>query len=254
MSRWGCAPWVCALLVFWVLGLSGWPGARASTGAQLNLSSATGPAGTDAQIALGLTNLAAVKGVQLDITYDPLVVAFQEAGPSGRAAMMRSAAATIAPGLVRIILYFSDFESLEVGTGEIAALTFALVGLAGSETDLTPVDYIVSTSAAEALVTTVSDGHLTVTDPTSPPILSLYPIRNPVLPRSVQLFVTSNQALEGGPSITAGSDEVSMVLVDGPSRTYAGLMRASSTIDWIVVAAQGVNGSQQGSTTLTFVF
>ena len=57
--------------------MSGWPGARATTGAQLNLSSATGPAGTDAQIALGLTNLAAVKGVQLDIMpFDESVLGF----------------------------------------------------------------------------------------------------------------------------------------------------------------------------------
>lgn len=241
-------------LLVLLLGWSSGAPACATMMVQLHLSEGSGPAGTTAQIELGMTNLAAVKGIQFDVSYNPEVVTFHEVAATSRAAMMQCEGVIIAPGQARVVLYYSDHEQLAIGIGEIAQLTFALVGLADSETDLTPIDCVVSNQAGEALVTTTSEGRLTVTDPVSPPELSIYPIRNPIQPRTFQLFVTSDQALAGGPQVTAGSEQVSLVLVDSASRTYAGIVRTAADIDWIVLTAQGVNGSQQGSAILTFVF
>ena len=83
-----------------------------------------GEAGGSVTLAVGMDNLMAVSGVQLDLVDAPDALTITGATGIGRAEGADCAVSTLANGGSRLILYFMSGGSIEAGTGDFVELTF----------------------------------------------------------------------------------------------------------------------------------
>jgi hypothetical protein len=136
----------------------------------LILGTGAGASGTDVVVPLSLVNQDAVGGIQLDIRFDPEVVSFTSGAiDAARATGMTLSSSVPSSGRLRVLMYFGAGGSITAGTGDVADLTFHLVGEGGTSSDLTPADPELSDPNAQVLQVTTTAGRITVTgggDPT----------------------------------------------------------------------------------------
>ncbi len=129
----------------------------------LALTSASGTSGGPVSVQLTLANENVVKGVQLDILYNPAIAGFGSVAAANRGTGMSASGHTVSAGRARVVLYFATAASIAPGTGAIADLSFDLTGSLNASTALTPADIILSDEAGHALNATGVAGSLTVT-------------------------------------------------------------------------------------------
>ncbi|MBU1947693.1 MAG: cohesin domain-containing protein, partial [Candidatus Eisenbacteria bacterium] len=220
----------------------------------LIVGTATGTSGGQATVALSLDNDDIVKGIQLDIGYNASVVTYVSGSATGRAAGM-SFSASVVGSAVRVIMYYSNTSTIAAGTGAIANLTFNCIGAGGTSTALTPTAMTLSDAQAQPLDVTGQAGSISISgDPGGAPVLNIFALKNPARPRTLQIFVSSDQTLSASPTVSAGSINVSMSLVDAVEHTYMGVVSLGSSQNSAVISATGTNGSQQGNASITVTF
>ncbi len=219
---------------------------------ELSIGSAVGMSGTQASVSLGLANEDVVKTLQGDIEFDPAVVAYVGGAVTDRGiGMTYTASAT--GNRVSYVLTYSGQGTLAPGTGDLAGLTFSLLGATGSQTSLVPANSVLRDATGNPLNLTASPGGITITGTALPPALRVTALKNPGRTRIVQIFVVANQDL-ATLSVTASGAPVAMSEIDAGRNIYHGIVRVGNGESSVAISATGSNaiGAGHAETTVTF--
>lgn len=213
----------------------------------LAISSASGSSGARATISLTLTNEDVVKGLQVDIVFDPTVIRYEEGRSTGRGTGFTYAASMVGGDRLRVALYFADATDLPAGTGAIADLTFTLIGAPGSGTDLTLSDAVLSDAAGGTLPIQLQAGAIGI-DPAGgdPPTLRLAILKNPGRVRTIQVLLTADRALDQL-TVTAGATTIPMRMIDEARHVYAGTFHAANGAATVTISATGISTGRTGT-------
>ncbi|MBD3334781.1 MAG: hypothetical protein GF355_04640 [Candidatus Eisenbacteria bacterium] len=224
------------------------------SGNQISLGSATGVAGSQVTVAFSLDNEDVVKALEAHIYFDANVASYVSGQATGRGAGM-TYSANAAGDTLHLVMYYADAGTLAAGSGTLANLTFQLVGTAGSSTQLVPNDLVLSDPDSQALPVTGQAGSLTVSGtPPGGPVLHIFPMKNPGVPRMLQVFVVSDQNLVAPPTVTADGTNVAMTLLDGANHIWSGVFQVDDQQTSATLNASGSNGTEQGQATRTVTF
>lgn len=218
----------------------------------LALAHEAGQGGATASVPLSLDNEVAVKAWQLDVIFDPEVAEFTGIQASGRGAAMTTDSTEIGPGQVRVLAYLDGAAQLEPGTGEVASLSFDLVGASGTSTPLTPTEAVLSGVDAESLPVEVVAGSLTVETGNGVPLVHLAALPNPGRPRHVQVLVTVVNGSGSAPSVTANGSAVNLQAVTGD--VYRGDLHLADTTASVTIQASDTNANGTGDNQVTLTF
>jgi len=218
----------------------------------LALGTAVGASGTSVTLPLSLDNEDAVRGVQLDITFDGAVAYLAGVSASDRGAGMVAESTMVDADRARIILYHDTAAQIAVGTGEIAQLSFTLQGGGGVSSVLTPTDMILSSPSGEPLAVGGSPGQLNISAPTEPPAVQVVALKNPGRPRTLQIMVHVINGSGSDPTVTAGGTSVAVTSLG--QGVYMGSYAAAASAASVSISASDTNGQGTGSgqTTVSF--
>lgn len=219
---------------------------------ELALGETQGPSGSVVSVPLQLDNDATVKAFQLDVIYDAGVASLAGAEASERGLGMTVEHGDVAPGRGRVVGYYDDAGSLASGSGEIARISFRLVGSGGATTVLTPSGVVLAGVEAESLPVTSVAGSLRVEAAAGPPTVHIAVLRNPGRERRLQVFVTVGNGSGDAPTVTADGAALAVrSLGDG---VYVGDLYVADAAASLALAAEAVNvnGTGNAQTTVTF--
>lgn len=121
----------------------------------------SGTVGSTATVSVSLTNEDVVKGLQMDLLFDPSVVSFVGASPVSRAAAFSDSSRTVSSGRARVVLFPTGNQTIDAGSGAILNLSFQL--LAAGTSGVTPTGLVLSGENGNDLAITGTAGSLTVT-------------------------------------------------------------------------------------------
>lgn len=212
-----------------------------------------GPHGGQVTIPISLTNSGAVRGIQADIRFDQTVLSFESGAAAPRVGAMRFLASLPATGRARIVMYFIDASVLSAGAGPVANLVFRLTGADGSRSSLTPSDIHVAGEYNAVIATFGHAGQITVGDSPPPPDLRLAVLKNPGREHTLQIFLSSDVALDAPPTVSVAGVAVPMTQLPGAD-IYQGTISVFDGAAAITVRAMGYHDGIIGAaqTTVTF--
>ena len=146
-------------------------------------------------------------------------------------------------------------STLAAGNGQIAALTFNLIGASGTNSTLLVSSPLLADPGASELDSVGVSGAISVEGGggNGPP-LRLFALKNPGRERTLQLFLSSDQALSANPTVTAGGAGVTMTLVDPSENLYGGTVAIASGAGSVTITAQGQSAGGTGNASLTVTF
>ncbi|MFN8547305.1 MAG: cohesin domain-containing protein [Candidatus Eisenbacteria bacterium] len=226
-----------------------------TTSNTLSLGTGTGASGTQVVIPVSLDNGDVVKALQFDVAFTGSVVSFASVAGTGRGATLNASSRALGSGGVRIVLDYRDATTLSAGNGTIANLTFNLVGASGTSTNLTVSNLLISDPAAQAVESDALDGSINVQGGGgNGPTLDLFALKNPARTRTLQIFLRSNQPLTQNPTVSAGSSNVTMTLIDAGENLYQGAIAVNGGASNLTINAQGQSAGGTGTKTLTVNF
>lgn len=219
----------------------------------VSIGSATGESGTTVSVPLQLSNEALVKALQLDISFDAASVAFQGVVVTARGAVMQDSL-RVFTGRARVVLFARNNESISIGSGPVANLSFQLLGSAG-QTQLTPSNLVLSDPNAQVLTATGQPGVLTITGGGGggdEPRLDIAALQNPGRTRSLQIFVSVERGSGSVPTLTVGGSTVPLTPVSAGlfQATYFAAQTASS----VTITASDTTSEGTGTDQLTVTF
>lgn len=179
---------------------------RVPTGGEAIVSVGTGAGtrGSSQTVPLALSNSADIQTVELELSYDPGLVAFAGAATTLRAAEL-SLEAVATDGVISIHLGDDPPDDLlAAGTGEILLLSFELVAV--GQSDLSVVAIRIANAAGDSVSVETSDGGVTV-QPEGPPaeIAELLPERT-VVGDTVRVLGVGFGAEQGSGTVALESD------------------------------------------------
>ena len=129
----------------------------------LSVGTGSGANGAQVTVPLSLDNDDVVKGLQTDIAFNPAVVSYVSGSATARVGTMGFSASVVEGNKVRVVMYYSDQNSLAAGTGAIANLVFQCVGAGGTHSDLAPGSSLLSGPNQESWTVTNVTGRIDVT-------------------------------------------------------------------------------------------
>ncbi len=218
----------------------------------LSMSTTSGASGTMVSVPLTLDNENPVKGLQVDILYDPAVVTFASVAASGRGAGMQASGALVSPGRARVLVFYDAAGQLTAGLGEVAQVSFTIQGAGGTSTALTLADAVLSGPEAESLPVGVTAGQINVSTATAAPTLQIAALRNPGRIRSLQVLVAVENGSGNPPMITATAGSVTLAPLG--SGVYLGTYHAINTASEVTFTASDTNANGTGSSQVTVAF
>jgi Cohesin domain len=236
---------VATLLVVTGFLATALPASGQIIGNTLELSTVSAPAGDVAIVTLSLANEDAIGGIQTDILFDASVVSFNEADGVDRGAGMAIDAQVVEAGRLRLVMYFSDADSLVSDFGSVAGLVFTMQGETDDMSTLTFEDIILSDPYGGVLEGTGVAGSLTVLEPTSPPTLTIAALKNPGNTRIIMIMVTVTGGSGDSPVVSVGTSTVTMMPLGGG--VYEGQHYASDSQSSITFTARDTNSHGTGS-------
>ena len=217
----------------------------------LTLGDASGPSGTSVTVQLALENEDPVKGIQFDILFESAKAFFSGAVATARSSLMVIGAEQIADNQARIILYFDTDDQLAPGSGDVAEVTFSLLGPGGESTDLILSGMILSDPAGNPLTVSGVDGLLTVENPLEVPGLQISALKNPGRVRTLQILVRVSNGSGSAPTVTAGGSTVEMTSLG--QAIYEGTYSATQTATSVTISATDTNIVGTGTAPQTIV-
>jgi len=213
---------------------------------RLAIGNGAGPSGELVRVALSLDNEDPVKGLQIDIGFDGAVVAFEEIMAAPRAGSMRFAESALGGDTLRVLAWFDGAGVLVAGDGAIAEIGFRLIGGGGTQSVLAPLAVLLSDPAGQPLGGTASGGLLEVTGQGTAPVLRLSVLKNPGRPRTLQVFVSSDQDLIAAPQVRVSGETLPVQPVAGEARLWLGALAAAEGMSSLEIVASGSNGTLTG--------
>ncbi len=223
-----------------------------SGGNVVSVGSVSGGNGETVPLSLSVNNDDTVKALQLDLDFDPAVVSFSSAVPTGRGAAMEADASTVSSGRARVVLYFDDTQTLGAGNGTVANLNFRLVGGLNAQSTITPVNLVLSDPNANSLAATGQAGVATVTSgPKGAPEVQVSVLKNPGSNRVLDIHVLVEGGSGSTPSVTVGGAAVTMA---GAGGLFKGQFYVTSDVSSVTVSASDTNGVGTGTDSKTVSF
>lgn len=221
----------------------------------LSLGSGVGGSGTQVTIPVSLDNDDIVKALQFDVSFDAEVVSFASVSGAARGAAMNATGRTQSSGRARVVLDFRNASTLAAGNGQIASLTFNLIGASGTSSTLLVSSLLLSDPDASELDSDGVSGSISVEGGGgNSPTLRMFALKNPGRERTLQIFLSSDQALSANPTVTAGGAGVTMTLVDPSENLYGGTVAVASGAGSVTISAQGQSAGGTGNTSVTVNF
>jgi hypothetical protein len=228
----------------------------APTGNVVSLGSASGESGTTVTVPLRLDNEAAVKALQLDISFDPSVASFLDASVAerGLAAGLSDSTGTVSNGLARVVLFARGNQTLSAGTGTVANLSFQLRGSA-NQTTLSPSNLVLSDPNAQSLTVTGQPGVLTVTGGGgggNEPRVDIAVLQNPGRTRTLQIFVTVERGSGAAPTLTVAGSSVTLAPL--AAGVFQATFFAPQSASSVVISASDTTSEGTGTDQVTVTF
>lgn len=217
------------------------------------LGSGEGNSGETVTVPMMLTNETAMRGLQLDITFNSAVASFLDANPTGRGAALDVAFQTVAGGRARGVLNFHTNQSLAAGTGAIANLSFRLAGPQGGQTTLALTNLVFSDPNAQPAEVTGQNGMLSVTGgPNGGPDVDIAVLKNPGRERALNVYVTVVDGSGSLPTLTVGGAAVTPTALGGG--VFVATRHIAGGTNSVTIQASDTNGSGTGSDQVTISF
>jgi hypothetical protein len=220
----------------------------------VSIGSATGESGTTVSVPLQLSNEALVKGLQLDISFDAGSVEFQGAVVAGRGAGMQDSSRIVSTGRARVVLFARNNETIPIGSGTVANLSFQLSGSAG-QTQLTPSNLVLSDADAQVLTATGQPGVLTITGGGGggdEPRLDIAVLQNPGRTRSLQIFVSVERGSGSAPTLSVSGSSVPLTPVS--AGLFQATFFAAQVASSVTITASDTTSEGTGTDQLTVTF
>lgn len=247
-SRRAGFPWTVSALLL-VLCLGAGSGQAQIDGNTLSLADTTAWTGETIAVDLRLANEDAVGGVQVDVVFDPAVVAFQGVTAAERGSAMTAEAAIVSDGRARILMYFPDATALPTGDGVIANLSFLVQGQENETTGLVLENRSLANPEGAALPSTGEPGRVTVLAPENPPILHIAALKNPGQTRALNIFVTVTAGSGNAPTVLVGNDPVTMTVIG--NGVFRGRHVVGGSPSSVNISARDTNSIGEGQDVLT---
>jgi hypothetical protein len=218
----------------------------------LGIGTANGTSGTVVTVPLTLSNEDLVKGLQLDVLFDPLLATFAGVAASGRGLGMQVDGAQTVAGRARIVAFHDGPGVVDAGAGEIAQLSFNLLGPGGNATALTAADPLLAGPEAQALAVTATDGSIGIAPSNDAPSLQLSVLRNPGRVRSLQVLVAVTNGSGAAPTVEVAGAAVPITPLGGG--LYLGNYHASDGMVSVAVTASDTNANGTGNALVSVTF
>jgi hypothetical protein len=151
-------------------------------------------------------------------------------------------------------MYYSNTSILAPGRGTVANLVFNVIGTAGSHSTLTPADIHIAGASNEEVPSAGSAGEVLVIGGGAPPDLKIMVLKNPGRARTLQIFVSSDVALDAPPTVGLAAGGAVTVTQLPNANLFQGTVSVDDGTTSVTVQASGIHGGASATTQTTVTF